>query len=165
MSTSLEVLPVELRGVGSGVLQQGYTVGYLIAAVINLVRLCFGLQFCIPISDPRASTFKQTLVPHNPHGWRALFWVAAGLSFLGGTFRMFLPESPLFLCAQRDRRLAIERGEAPLKSRGELFLQETRSMLKRHWLLCVYAVLMMTGFNFLSHGSQGTFQTFSFGLA
>lgn len=37
-STSLEVLPSELRGLASGVLQQGYAVGYLIAAVINLVR-------------------------------------------------------------------------------------------------------------------------------
>jgi hypothetical protein len=29
-STSLENLPVGLRGIGSGVLQQGYTVGYLV---------------------------------------------------------------------------------------------------------------------------------------
>jgi len=38
-ATALETLPVELRGLASGVLQQGYAVGYLIAAVINLVRL------------------------------------------------------------------------------------------------------------------------------
>lgn len=38
-ATALETLPVEPRGLGSGVLQQGYAVGYLIAAVINLVRL------------------------------------------------------------------------------------------------------------------------------
>ncbi|EDR01408.1 uncharacterized protein LACBIDRAFT_333263 [Laccaria bicolor S238N-H82] len=35
-STALENLPVELRSVGSGFLQEGYAVGYLIAAVINL---------------------------------------------------------------------------------------------------------------------------------
>jgi len=33
-------------------------------------------------------------------------------------------------------------------------------MLKRHWLLCIYAVLLMTGFNFLSHGSQDLYPTF-----
>lgn len=37
-ATSLETLPVELRGLASGVLQQGYAVGYLIGAVVNLVR-------------------------------------------------------------------------------------------------------------------------------
>lgn len=71
---------------------------------------------------------------------------------------MFLPESPLFLRAQRDRKLAIERGEAPPRSKGKVFMKETGAMLKRHWLLCVYAVLLMTGFNFLSHGSQGEFK-------
>jgi hypothetical protein len=36
-ATALENLPAELRGLASGVLQQGYAVGYLIAAVVNLV--------------------------------------------------------------------------------------------------------------------------------
>jgi hypothetical protein len=31
-ATALENLPVEVRGLASGVLQQGYAVGYLIAA-------------------------------------------------------------------------------------------------------------------------------------
>jgi len=33
-------------------------------------------------------------------------------------------------------------------------------MLKKHWVLCVYAVLLMTGFNFLSHGSQDLYPTY-----
>jgi hypothetical protein len=51
----------------------------------------------------------------------------------------------------------------------KIFGHEVKEMLKRHWLLCIYAVLLMTGehfrtvgrgtnsiigFNFLSHGSQ-----------
>jgi hypothetical protein len=36
-ATALENLPTELRGLASGILQQGYAVGYLIAAVVNLV--------------------------------------------------------------------------------------------------------------------------------
>jgi SHS family lactate transporter-like MFS transporter len=57
-STALENLPVEVRGLASGVLQQGYAVGYLLAAVINL-----------------------TLVPETATSWRSLFWTASGISF------------------------------------------------------------------------------------
>ena len=49
-STALENLPVELRDLGSGIVQQVYTSGHLISAVAGL-----------------------TLVPHNPHGWRVMF--------------------------------------------------------------------------------------------
>ena len=38
-STALENLPVEARGIASGFLQEGYTVGYLFAAVIKLFLL------------------------------------------------------------------------------------------------------------------------------
>lgn len=99
--------------------------------------------------------YLQTLVAHNPHGWRTLFWVAAGISFFAGTFRAILPESPIFLRARAARREAIARGEVAKESKGKTFLKESYAMLKRHWLLCVYAILLMTGFNFLSHGSQG----------
>ncbi|KAG9026156.1 hypothetical protein FS837_004695 [Tulasnella sp. UAMH 9824] len=33
-------------------------------------------------------------------------------------------------------------------------------MLKNEWVLCIYAVLLMTGFNFLSHGSQDLYPTY-----
>jgi len=39
-------------------------------------------------------------------------------------------------------------------------LHETKIMLKRHWILCIYALLLMTGFNFLSHGSQDLYPTY-----
>ena len=31
------------------------------------------------------------------------------------------------------------------KNKTKIFLHETWEMLKRHWLLCIYAVLLMTG--------------------
>jgi SHS family lactate transporter-like MFS transporter len=111
---------------------------------------------------------RQTLVPHTKHSWRSLFWVAAGVSFAAGTFRALLPESPLFLRAQHEReqakRLALERGESPVElsagNKTRIFMHETGNMLKRHWKLSVYAVLLMTGFNFLSHGSQDLYPTY-----
>jgi SHS family lactate transporter-like MFS transporter len=67
-----------------------------------------------------------------------------------------LPESEVFLKAK-----AAERARGTNTShKTRIFLQETKAMLKKHWLLCIYAVLLMTGFNFLSHGSQDLYPTY-----
>ncbi|KAG1721757.1 major facilitator superfamily domain-containing protein [Suillus lakei] len=75
------------------------------------------------------------------HGWRALFWAGAGITCFAAVIRALIPESP-----NKRRR------KGPTTSRN--FLRETKEMLKLHWLLCIYAVLLMSGLNFLSHGSQ-----------
>ncbi|KAJ7257251.1 MFS general substrate transporter [Mycena haematopus] len=133
-SNALENLPVGLRGLASGVLQQGYAVGYLLAAVVSL-----------------------ELVPTVPVGWRALFWTASGISLFGACARALLPESTNFLAA---RRAAEAHGIVSEAQKTRVFLHETWNMLKKHWALCVYAVLLMTGFNFLSHGSQDLYPTY-----
>lgn len=117
-STSLENLPVEVRGLASGVLQQGYAVGYLIAAIINLF-----------------------LVPEVSASWRALFWTAAGLSAFSACVRATLPESAIFLRAKAHERASGH----TTTHKTKIFLRETKEMLKKHWLLCIYAVLLMTG--------------------
>lgn len=118
-STALENLPVELRGVASGVLQEGYAVGYLFAAVINL-----------------------RLVPEQRHGWRALFWTAAALSAFAAFIRALLPESEVFIRAKKRGEVG-QKGKTSEKTR--VFLRETGTMLKVHWKLWVYAVLLMSG--------------------
>ncbi|KAF7319309.1 MFS domain-containing protein [Mycena chlorophos] len=133
-STALENLPVGLRGIGSGFLQQGYAVGYLFAACISL-----------------------KLVPAVHPGWRALFWTGAGISAFGAAVRAVLPESAVF---QKAREAAEKHGFISEKEKTRIFLHETKEMLKKHWVLCIYAVLLMTGFNFLSHGSQDLFPTY-----
>lgn len=66
--------------------------------------------------------------------------------------RAVLPESEFFVRARAiEREKGLHRTE---KEKTRIFLHETKEMLKKHWLLCIYAVLLMTGFNFLSHGSQ-----------
>jgi SHS family lactate transporter-like MFS transporter len=134
-ATALENLPVEVRGIASGILQEGYAVGYLIAAVINLF-----------------------LVPEVSAGWRSLFWTASGISLFAAAIRLALPESEVFLRAKE-----AERAKGIHRTTGEkttVFLHETTAMLKKHWLLCIYACLLMTGFNFLSHGSQDLYPTY-----
>ncbi|KAG2066915.1 MFS general substrate transporter [Suillus decipiens] len=121
-SSALENLPVELRGLASGILQQAYVVGTIFSAVINL-----------------------TLVAE--HGWRLLFWTAAGITCFAAVIRSLVPESPFFLHVK-------EQEKAKGTNTSQNFLRQTREMLKLHWPLCIYAVLLMTGFNFLSHGSQ-----------
>lgn len=117
-STSLENLPVEVRGLASGVLQQGYAVGYLLAAVINL-----------------------TLVPETSASWRALFFTSAGLSAFSAGIRCLLPESAIFIRAKEHARAS----GFTTKEKTKIFLRETKEMLKKHWMLCIYAVLLMTG--------------------
>jgi SHS family lactate transporter-like MFS transporter len=133
IATALENVPVELRGIGSGILQEGYAVGYLIAAVINLFE-----------------------VPEVPSNWRSLFWTASGISLFGAIIRALLPESKLFLRAKEiERAKGVTTG-----GKAKRFIEETKKMMKIHWMRCIYAVLLMTGFNFLSHGSQDLYPTY-----
>ncbi|KAF9049224.1 carboxylic acid transporter protein [Hymenopellis radicata] len=134
-STALENLPVEVRGLASGVLQQGYAVGYLFAACINL-----------------------RLVPETATTWRSLFWTASGISMFAAFVRAALPESELFIRAKEvEKAQGLNRTTT---EKTQIFMKETGAMLKKHWLLCIYAVLLMTGFNFLSHGSQDLYPTY-----
>lgn len=131
-ASALENLPVEARGLGSGILQQGYAGGYLIAAIVNLY-----------------------LVSHV--GWRWQFRTSACVSASAALLRIFLPESEVFLRARQERK--PESSELG-KSKTRIFFHEVGHMLKKHWLLCIYAVLLMSGFNFLSHGSQDLYPTY-----
>lgn len=145
-SNALENLPVEVRGLASGVLQQAYAVGYLIAAVINLY-----------------------LVPEGSAGWRSLFWTASGISLFAAVLRATLLESSVFIRARATRG-----ADQTSLARSKIFIQEMKEMLRRHWMLCIYAILLMSGksathhssvnqqnntltcagLNFLAHGSQ-----------
>ena len=140
-ATALENLPLQLRGLASGILQEGYALGYLIAAVVNL-----------------------TLVPEQKENWRALFWCAAGLSFLAAVIRAVLPESEVFLRAQRIERekAAVAGFDNGTARKTKTFVKETWRMLQLHWRLWIYSVLLMSGFNFLSHGSQVSIMVYMF---
>ncbi|KAK0202271.1 major facilitator superfamily domain-containing protein [Desarmillaria ectypa] len=131
-STALENLPVEARGLGSGIMQQGYAGGYLLAACVDL-----------------------KLVPAVSVGWRALFWTASGISMSAAVLRAVLPESEFFL-----NQKAREDSQMSSMEKTKTFVREIGRMMKTHWLLCIYALLFMTGFNFLSHGSQDLYPTY-----
>ncbi|PWZ02074.1 MFS general substrate transporter [Testicularia cyperi] len=130
-ATALENMPPAPRGLFSGILQQGYAVGYLLAASVNLTWV------------------------HRTGDWRILFFLGAGLSAFAAGVRLVLPESELFLRQRAQREASGAFGE----SKAKVFVREMREMFKTHWLRCIYGILLMTGFNFLSHSSQDLYPT------
>lgn len=115
-ATALEDVPSEARGLMSGILQQGYAFGYLLAAA-----------------------FARALVNTTPYSWRPLFWFGACPPVLIILLRLALPETQAY---------------RTITPSPNSFVRDATSTLRHHWLLLVYLVLLMSGFNFLSHGSQ-----------
>ena len=121
-STGLENVPIEARGLLSGILQQGYAVGYLLAAVINL-----------------------TVVPDSKYTWRSVYFIGAGLSVAAAIVRAFLPESTQFILAKERAAREKAEGTAPKGSKTKAFLREVGQMLKTNWLRWIWGVCLMTG--------------------
>jgi SHS family lactate transporter-like MFS transporter len=115
VSNALENLPVETRGLASGILAQGYAVGYL----VSIIMITY-------------------LVPYNRHSWSILFWIGSGTMALAAYFRAVLPESPAFLNA--DTR----RVEKKTRSGQECSaIREVGRLLKTNWkstCICVAIV-------------------------
>ncbi|KAJ7321395.1 major facilitator superfamily domain-containing protein [Mycena albidolilacea] len=88
-------------------------------------------------------------------GWRSLFWTAAGIGVFGGCLCALLPESRILV---KTRLAAESHAVISEAQKMRLLLRGTSAMPKKHWALCMYAVLL-TGFNFLSHGSQDLYPT------
>ncbi|KAM0740941.1 hypothetical protein ACQRIT_003798 [Beauveria bassiana] len=135
-ATALEDCPEEARGLISGMLQQGYAFGYLLCAA-----------------------FARGLVNTTSHGWRPLYWFGAGPPVLFIIFRLMLPETSVYLERERVREEAKRNGTAGAASVGSVFIKEGKIAIRKHWLLLTYLVLLMAGFNFMSHGSQDLYPT------
>ncbi len=117
-SLALESAPAETRGLLSGILQQGYPVGYLLGAV------------AYPL-----------IVPHL--GWRPLFFLGALPALLSLFIRAKVKESPVWQQGQTR----------PVPT-------DLKAAIRRHGGLFVYLVLLMTAFNFMSHGTQDLYPKF-----
>jgi SHS family lactate transporter-like MFS transporter len=139
-ATALEDLPYDARGLLSGVFEQGYATGYLLAAA-----------------------FYRALVPNTSHGWRSLFWFGAGPPVLIIAYRLWLPETNHFqvMKAEREARIKAAQEEGTAIDLGfRAFFRESMKALRTNWFLIVYTVVLMTGFNSCSHGSQDLYPTF-----
>jgi SHS family lactate transporter-like MFS transporter len=119
-SLLMETLPAKARGLFSGILQQGYAFGFLLAAIV------YWLVF-----------------PH--FGWRGLFIAGAMPGLLVLFIRTKVPESP----AWQRQKGSLARASRPLSQ-----------TIRQHWRLFLYAILLMTAFNCMSHGTQDLYPTF-----
>lgn len=97
------------------------------------------------------AAFTRALVGTTPHGWRPLFWFAACPPVLIIIWRLFLPENDAY---QEHSLLREEAGKEDAVGTTKTFIKQGRLALKKHWMVLTYLVLLMSGFNFLSHGSQ-----------
>jgi len=97
------------------------------------------LQSGYPSGYLLASVVYALLYSHL--GWRGMFMVGIVPALLILYIRRNVPESPAW---NKERASAAS----------------TFSILARHWQLALYAILLMTAFNFFSHGTQDLYPTF-----
>ncbi len=76
-------------------------------------------------------------------GWRGMFLIGAVPILLLPFIYFNVPESPVWLAAR-------ERKES----------SALMPILRQHWKICIYMVLLMACFNFFSHGTQDLYPTF-----
>jgi MFS transporter, SHS family, lactate transporter len=98
-----------------------------------------------------ATAFARGMVNTTSHGWRPLYWFGACPPVLIILFRLCLPETEAY-----QRRVAVHKSQGNLAS---TFLSEGKVVVRKHWLLLIYLVLLMASFNFMSHGSQDLYTT------
>lgn len=128
---AFEVLPKEARGFFSGLLQEGYVVGNLLAAAL------YGLLF-----------------PHL-HGtgmftpWRVMFMIGALPAFLAFYLRLYVKESPAWLESREARRSETHASE-----------RFNFSALVKYLPAFLFIVVLMTAFTSFSHGTQDLYPTF-----
>lgn len=121
---AMEKVPAQRRGFFSGLLQEGYAFGYLLATVASLVVMdWFGLS------------------------WRWLFGVSIVPALISLIIRYRVEESEVWEAAQDRMKLTSTRIRDVLRD---------GAIIRRF----VYLVLLMTAFNWMSHGTQDVYPTF-----
>jgi SHS family lactate transporter-like MFS transporter len=116
----MESIPARSRGTVSGILQEGYPLGYLLASLTYI------------------------LVSWAGYGWRAMFVVGVAPALLVVFIRFFVKESPVW-----------ENAHGSGGGKTNLI-----ASLARNWKTFFYVILLMTAFNFFSHGTQDLYPTF-----
>ena len=127
---AFETLPAKGRGFFSGFLQEGYTFGYLLAALV------YGTLF--------------TLI-----GWRGMFMVGALPALLVIYIRSKVDESPAWVSGRAAKKMEIR----PRLSLLGYIWRWLLSVLPYIGSLA-FLVVLMTAFNSFSHGTEDLLPTF-----
>lgn len=121
---AMEKVPVQRRGFFSGLLQEGYAFGYLLASVAALV-----------------------VMDRLELSWRWLFGLSIVPALISLIIRYRVEESEVWEAAQDRMRLTSTRIRDVLRS---------GAIIRRF----IYLALLMTAFNWMSHGTQDVYPTF-----
>jgi SHS family lactate transporter-like MFS transporter len=130
---ALETLPAEGRGFFSGLLQEGYVIGNLLAAAL------YGVLF---------SHLHGTGMLTN---WRVLFMIGALPSLLVFHLRFNVEESPAWLASHTTAGVDGGKATRPATDWGSLAAYLPRFL---------FIVLLMTAFTSFSHGTQDLYPSF-----
>ena len=133
---ALETLPAEGRGFFSGLLQEGYVIGNLLAAAL------FGLLF---------SHLRGTGMMTN---WRVMFMIGSLPALLAFYLRLKVEESPTWLHQHAQQVTAPARKWD--MARFELALKTYLGYLPTF----LFLIVLMTAFTSFSHGTQDLYPTF-----
>ncbi len=138
---ALETLPVEVRGFFSGLLQEGYVTGNLIAAAVAGL---FGL-------------FVAHLHPHGFAGsWRMLFVIGALPALLVFYVRSSVEESPAWEAGRQARAAKQSKPRKSMIASAHNGL----ALVVRYGRSFLFLTVLMFSFNSLSHGTQDLYATF-----
>ncbi|KAI5461939.1 major facilitator superfamily domain-containing protein [Mariannaea sp. PMI_226] len=127
IAMALEQCPTNARGLMSGILQQGYSFGYVLAACANLG------------------------VGGSVESWKTVFWIAAGLSIGVGIIRIFFPESQQFLEARARGKSTASAG-AFWRDFKKMLIQEWKMCV-----YCVILMTWFNYYSHTSQDSYTTF--------
>jgi len=161
-SLAMETVQPKARGFVSGVLQSGYPSGYLLASLVfGGIYAAFGwramfmaglipgllLALYIYIKVPESPVFRRPAVRNPGRHLLHLVGVLVVLTVMLTVLRTFGRETGL---------LYLAAAVVPLL----LVAAMVTPFIRQHWKLALYAILLMTGFNFFSHGTQDLYPTF-----
>ena len=136
---AFETLPKEGRGTFSGILQEGYAFGSILASA------AFGLLF----AGVHLHWLGFSLALPGI-GWRGLFILGAAPALLAFYVQARVPESPVWLAGKQNKISRAAAGAAPTWPRQLLHFLPT----------FLFLVLLMTAFMSFSHGTQDVYPTF-----
>ncbi len=140
---AFETLPKEGRGTFSGILQEGYALGSILASA------AFGLFF----AGVRWPLLGHVLMLPGI-GWRGLFIMGATPALLAFYVQLHVPESPVWLAAAQKRR-----SRAAMHEGGHTAPTWPKELM--HFLpTFLFLVILMTAFMSFSHGTQDVYPTF-----
>ena len=168
---AMETLPPEKRGLFSGILQEGYALGYLLAGGVFFAMSHFFpehtwramfvvgvipavLIFFIRSHVPESPAWKaEQTVPVAARSGRAIQGYALSLLLAGAVFYLTLSFAPAYTWYALGAAVLIVVA-------GFMFSTARSGGQKPNWLLFLYAVGLMASFNFMSHGTQDLYPTF-----